>query len=136
MILFVHKHRTEKLDVQEIFVILMYNGYYHCACALGQVAGVHVPYQYYMPSSALVICQELVEKHEEVYSAEQRRAWVHLLQMHKHDSYDEPPNKPFFRNGCSRKGKYLATAGASTVTISPGEHVAMQGQLIEQISRT
>ena len=89
-----------------------------------------------------VIYQELAEKHEKAYSPEQLRAWAYLLQMNKHDSYDEPPNKPFFRNKNSHKKDETNKAEcssqlptASTVSISPGKHVSMQGQLIEQISR-
>ena len=47
------------------------------------------------------ILSKLDEKHHGHYSPEQMRAWAHMIHMSKHDSYDEPPNKPFFevRNG-------------------------------------
>ena len=62
------------------------------------------------------------------------RAWAHLLQMKKHDSYEEPPNKPFFRN--SRPSKQQSKKPTSdNLPISPAKHVLMQGQLIDQISR-
>ncbi len=31
------------------------------------------------------------------FSPEQLRAWAHMIQLNKHVSYDEPPDKPFFR---------------------------------------
>ena len=62
---------------------------------------------------------------------------LEVIQMKKHDSYEEPPNKPFFRN--SRKTKPSTPpsekSSDSNLTISPGKHVLMQGQLIDQISK-
>ena len=84
-----------------------------------------------------VIYETLQDNHRELYTAEQLRAWAHLIQMKKHDSYEEPPNKPFFRN--SRKTKPSTPPSEklsdSNLTISPGKHVLMQGQLIDQISK-
>ena len=37
---------------------------------------------------------ELRAKHKDKYSEEQLRMWAHL-QMKKHSSFDEPPNKRF-----------------------------------------
>ena len=84
-----------------------------------------------------VIYHSLEEKHEKEYSPEQLRAWAHLLQMNKHDSYGEPPNKPFFRNKKSHRddGKSLGQSQLPQTSVSPGKRVNMQGQLIEQISR-
>lgn len=39
----------------------------------------------------------LTEKHSKDYTVEQIRAWAHMVQMDKHLSYDEPPEKPFFK---------------------------------------
>ena len=53
--------------------------------------------------------EEIFEKlqdegsNKEKYTSEQLRAWAHLLQMKKHESYEKPPDKPFFRN--TRQGK-------------------------------
>ena len=43
------------------------------------------------------IYSKLQEEHKTGYSPEQLRAWAHLLQMGKHDSYTQPSDKPFFR---------------------------------------
>ena len=51
------------------------------------------------------IYEELQEAHMDDYTPEQLRAWAHLIQMNKHDSYEEPPNKPFFRNTRKPKSK-------------------------------
>ena len=45
--------------------------------------------------------EDIVEKLEEAnsgkYSPEQLHMWAHLIHMKKHSSYNEPPDKPFFR---------------------------------------
>lgn len=43
------------------------------------------------------IVVSLTEKHSKDYTVEQIRAWAHMVQMGKHLSYDEPPEKPFFK---------------------------------------
>ncbi len=46
--------------------------------------------------------EKLCEKHEGRFTSEQYRAWAHLIQLKKHDSLEDPPNKPFWR-GSSQK---------------------------------
>ena len=41
--------------------------------------------------------EELHTKHGSTYSTEKLSAWVHLIQMKKHSSYDSPPNLPYFK---------------------------------------
>ena len=70
-----------------------------------------------------VIYDALLDKHKELYKAEQLRAWAHLLQMKKHDSYEEPPNKPFFRNTHKTKRTGVEISGEPSqqgVALSPG----------------
>ena len=73
---------------------------------------------------------ELRKKHDSVYSQEQIRAWAHLIQMGKHDSYDTAPNKPFWKKPSVRKN---ATAHESPLTVSPGKKIQLQGQLVDQL---
>jgi hypothetical protein len=63
------------------------------------------------------IFEELRSKHKERYSPEQLRAWSHLVEMGKHDSYEEPPDKPFFRG---RKSS-AAPETKAVVAVSPGK---------------
>ena len=42
------------------------------------------------------IVDELKEKHSELYSLEQYNCWAHTIDMGKHNSYDNPPDLPFF----------------------------------------
>ena len=48
------------------------------------------------------IYEKLHSKHTS-YDQEQLRMWAHLIQMGKHDSYEVPPYKPFFKNTKSQK---------------------------------
>ena len=53
-------------------------------------------------ASKLLEVEEIVEKldkkHSGKYSREQLNVWAHMLQLKKHDSLDEPPDKPFFHS--------------------------------------
>ena len=42
------------------------------------------------------IVKELQEKHASHYSIEKLNAWAHLLHIGKHNSYETPPNLPYF----------------------------------------
>ena len=76
-----------------------------------------------------VIMDKLKEKHER-FSAEQLRAWAHMIQMNKYESYENPPDKPFF--GKSRK-KALSTA--TEAVISPGKRLNMRSECIDQLDK-
>ena len=60
-----------------------------------------------------IIEDELQEKHSGKYTDQQLRSWAHLIQMKKHSSYDEPPDKPFFHS--SHK-----SANTPASAVSPG----------------
>ena len=58
-------------------------------------------------------------KNEGKYTEEQIRMWAHLIHMKKHTSYDEPPNKRFWKSRPSGTGATGATtSGATDATIS------------------
>ena len=84
------------------------------------------------------IYKKLQDKHKGKYSAEQLRTWSHLLEMGKHDSYEEPPDKPFFRG--RRPSTTYSSPGTSEskptpVGISPGKKVNMRSELIDQLQK-
>jgi len=58
------------------------------------------------------------------YTPEQLHAWAHTIQMGKHNSYDAPPNKPFF-------GKQ---SQPNTVS-SPGKRIQLRTQCIDQLTK-
>ena len=81
------------------------------------------------------IFEKLRDKHNEKYSPEQLRAWSHLLEMEKHDSYEEPPDKPFFRGMKSSATNPSPGNKLTPVGISPGKKVNMRSELIDQLHK-
>lgn len=71
---------------------------------------------------------QLREKHSGKYTDQQLRSWAHLIQMKKHESYDEPPDKPFFRS--SHKSTSFA------VPVSPGKRINLRGQCVDQLLKS
>jgi hypothetical protein len=51
--------------------------------------------------------------------------------MKKHSSYDEPPDKPFFRS--SHKPSSTSTP---TSAVSPGKRINMRGQCVDQLLKS
>ena len=82
------------------------------------------------------IYKKLQDMHNRKYSAEQLRAWAHLLEMGKHESYKDPPDKPFFCGRTSSTTGYSpGTSGKEPIPvgISPGKKVNMRSELINQL---
>ena len=75
---------------------------------------------------------KLQEKHEASgkYSIEQLRAWAHMLNMKKHESYDDPPDKPFFRQSKSKKQPSTITSA-----LSPGKRIQYRSECINQLDK-
>lgn len=85
---------------------------------------------------------DLRSKHEGKFTEEQIRMWAHLIQMNKHTSYEEPPNKKFWKtlaSAGSSKGSSdsrSASLGSSkSILDSPGKRVTLRGQCIDQLHR-
>ena len=83
--------------------------------------------------------EKLKKKHKGAYSPEQMRAWAHLLQMQKHESLEDPPDKPFFRG---RKRPLKQDTGSAPESkkkksecVSPGRKVSMRTELIAQLEK-
>ena len=89
------------------------------------------------------VYKKLDKQHKEKYSDEQLRAWAHLIQLDKHNSYEDPPDKPFF---CGRVKTSTSAAGPSTPSgktpptssgagISPSRRVGLRTQCIDQLQK-
>ena len=85
--------------------------------------------------------EQLREKHKEnrMYGEEQLRMWAYLINMGKHSSLDEPPDKPFWRG---RKRPTTEADNQVTTKIrrvvsssSPSTKVSMRTQLIDQLEK-
>ena len=88
-------------------------------------------------------------KSEGKYTEEQIRMWAHLIHMKKHTSYDEPPNKRFWKSKSTNAGPAGATPTRATssgatatgatatkdVSASPGKRITLRGQCIDQLIR-
>ena len=85
-------------------------------------------------SEVEIIIERLEEHHEgsDEFSVEQFRVWAHMIQMKKHDSYDYPPNKPFFRQ---RKTKSVDVRSPQSAGLSPSKKVHLRTELIDQLSK-
>ena len=76
------------------------------------------------------IVNDLQKKHACKFSPEQFRAWAHMIQLKKHESYNVPPSKPFFGQD---KGKHLKDT--PSVGISPGKRINLRTECINQLDK-
>ena len=97
------------------------------------------------------IIKKLREKHGNAYSVEKRNCWVHVLNVGKYFSYDEPPDFPFFKQRKEKRidaqqssvstdsGSTASTSSLSTSTAlvcnSPSKCVGLRTQCIDQLSK-
>jgi len=89
------------------------------------------------------IYEKLQDKHKHHYTPEQLRAWAHLVQMGKHVSLQEPPDKPYFRGRKRTSSSVESNSSASTperkkratVAVSPGRKVTIRTELIDQLQK-
>ena len=65
---------------------------------------------------------DLRSEHEGAYSEEQIRMWAHLIQMNKHTSYEEPPNKKFWKTSGST-GASQGTSGSKSCGLGSSNSV-------------
>lgn len=76
------------------------------------------------------IVEDLERRHGEnnVYTTEQIRVWAHMIQLKQHNSYNEPPDKPFFRHSkCKSSG--------SEGTLSPAKRINLRTKCINQLDK-
>ena len=73
----------------------------------------------------------LDEKQRDNYTSEQLDAWAHMIDLKKHSSYDEPPNKPFFVS----KQKSSIDSSTRPMGISPSKRVNLQSECIDQLKK-
>ena len=80
---------------------------------------------------------KLKEKHAASYNIEKLNAWAHLLHMGKHNSYETPPNLPYFGkggDGMKDKRKSQKTQPVE-ISSSPSKRLELCGECIEQLSK-
>ena len=88
------------------------------------------------------IYRRLEEKYRGKYTPEQLRAWAHMIDLKKHSSYDEPPNKPFFvgKQKATKDSEVTSTPQKASVAmnsgsmgVSPGKRVNLRSECIDQL---
>jgi hypothetical protein len=83
------------------------------------------------------VYEKIHEKHGSQYSAEQKRAWAHMIQLGSHDSVSQPPQKRFFKcpPGSKESGSPSGnTAGA--LVASPGRgRINIRSECIDQLQK-
>ena len=78
-----------------------------------------------------IIVKVLQDTHGNLYSVEKYNAWAHLINIGKHDSYNEPPNYPFFTG--NKKKNVTGNSGPSSSVDSPTKRLGFRTQCIEQL---
>ena len=98
------------------------------------------------------IYEQIDDAHGSRYSAEQKRAWAHMIEMGRHDSITQAPKKQFFQSpsssensssemsvsASSSSGKSSVTSSStapSTLVTSPGRRVSIRSECIDQLQK-
>ena len=79
------------------------------------------------------IYETLRSKHEN-YNQERLRMWAHLIQMGKHESYDVPPNQPFFKEPRSQKKDTIS--GTKSTESAQDPQTSVPGTCISPVKRS
>ena len=92
--------------------------------------------------------EEIVDKLKEIYSGlyslEQYNCWAHTIDMRKHNSYDSPPDLPFFvgkKVPTKSSTPVVATAivtqesAGSSQPESPGKRIRYRGECMDQLTK-
>ena len=74
------------------------------------------------------------------FSAEQINVWAYLINMKKHQSFDDPPDKPFFRGNSKKVFKQKSSdipnaTGMVHEGISPSKRIDLRTELLDQLDK-
>ena len=73
-----------------------------------------------------------------MFDEERLRMWAYLIQMGKHASLDEPPDKPYWRGRkrpATEADKHVTAKVRVVSSSSPSTKVSMRTQLIDQLEK-
>lgn len=79
------------------------------------------------------ICAKLSEKHKGEYSKDQLRAWAHMINMGKYESFDEAPDKPFWKGRkrqCNDDQVPSSSKRPASFVSSPSKKIGIRSELI------
>ena len=94
------------------------------------------------------IYKQIHDKHGNLFFTEQKRVWAHMVELGKHDSIAQPPNKRFFKSP-STEGVSVQSASSSVpktsvgpssastpaLVTSPGHRVSIRSECIDQLKK-
>lgn len=89
-------------------------------------------------SEVELIVKKLKEKHKSLYSVEKLNAWAHMIDIGKHESYDVPPDLPYFRGKHSSGSTPITPSDPSPSSVSsasPSKRIDMRTQLLSQMEK-
>lgn len=80
--------------------------------------------------------EELRKKHGNKYTLEQLRMWAQMIRLGKHESLDDPPDKPFWQ-GRKRQRSAAQTDHTSPkrFTSSPSKKLSARSELLDQLTK-
>ena len=84
------------------------------------------------------IYDELESKHRSSYSKEQLRMWARMVQMQKWSSYENPPNKPFFKSASTatrKESPEKSSNAGNAMGISPVRRSNLRSQYMNQVDQ-
>ena len=87
------------------------------------------------------IVDDLTEKHGGKFSQEQLNVWAHLAHMKKHQSFEDPPDKQFFKGKGTHKSQKTTTMSTSMVSdntegnISPFKRINLRNHCMDQLEK-
>ena len=83
------------------------------------------------------ICAKLSEKHKGEYSKDELRAWAHMINMGKYESYDEAPDKPFWRGRKRQCGDQAPPSSKrpTSFVVSPSKKMRIRSELITRLKQ-
>ena len=85
------------------------------------------------------IVKSLKEKHGAMYSTEKLNIWAHMLHIGKHDSYEQPPNVPYFTRGTKKSSPQGSQTANDLPTpsdpMSPRKRLGLRTECIDQLNK-
>lgn len=81
------------------------------------------------------IVDKLKQKHAKRYTIEQYNCWAHTLDMGKHDSYDQPPDLPFFVGRKKPTTSHSVVPNESDHPQSPGKRIRYRSECMDQLNK-
>ena len=81
------------------------------------------------------IVTKLKDKHQDKFTPPQLNTWAHCIHMKTHSSYDEPPDKPFFKSKSKQSSVREDLPSTTCSAVSPGKRIGLRTQCMDQMEK-